>query len=158
MTGLVAGLVQAAARHVGAGIAARAAHHARPLAPGDALDGEGAAAVQPDLGTQRAVDGHMPRPCPHGRQRRLCKECGGSSICEHGRQRSRCKDCGGSSICEHGRQRYSCKECGGSSQETILLDVTAVEIDEDAEPDEWIPTVQSHIVVAARPLGGKRKR
>ena len=52
--------------------------------------------------------------CPHGRQRRQCKECGGSSICEHGRRRSTCKECGGSSICEHGRQRYQCKECGGS--------------------------------------------
>jgi hypothetical protein len=52
--------------------------------------------------------------CPHGRQRRQCKECGGSQICEHGRQRSTCKECGGSSICEHGRQRYQCKECGGS--------------------------------------------
>ena len=59
MAGLVAGLVQAAARHVGAGIAVREAHHEsvraelerrmRPLAPGEALDGEGAAAVQPDL-------------------------------------------------------------------------------------------------------------
>ena len=52
--------------------------------------------------------------CEHGRQRRQCKECGGSSICEHGRRRSTCKECGGSSICEHGRQRYQCKECGGS--------------------------------------------
>ena len=59
MAGLVAGLGQAAVRHVGAGIAVRAAHHAsvraeverlsRPLAPGEALQGEGAAAVQPDL-------------------------------------------------------------------------------------------------------------
>ena len=53
-------------------------------------------------------------PCPHGRQRSLCKECGGSGFCEHGRQRSRCKECGGSSICEHGRVRCSCKECSGS--------------------------------------------
>ena len=59
MAGLVAGLAQAAARHVGAGIAVREAHHEsvraelerrmRPLAPGEALDGEGAAAVQLDL-------------------------------------------------------------------------------------------------------------
>ena len=59
MAGLVAGLVQAAARHVGAGITVWEAHHEsvraelerrmRPLAPGEALDGEGAAAVQPDL-------------------------------------------------------------------------------------------------------------
>ena len=61
--------------------------------------------------------------------------------CEHGRQRRNCKECGGSSICEHGRRRYRCKDCGGSSQQTIVLDATAVEVDEDAEPDEWIPTV-----------------
>ena len=49
--------------------------------------------------------------CPHGRQRRQCKECGGASICEHGRRRDMCKECGGSQICEHGRERYRCKEC-----------------------------------------------
>ena len=49
--------------------------------------------------------------CPHGRQRSLCKECGGISICPHGRQRHRCKECGGKGICEHGRERYKCKEC-----------------------------------------------
>ena len=54
-------------------------------------------------------------PCPHGRQRSKCKECGGCGICEHGRQRSQCKDCGGGGICEHGRRRHLCKECGGSS-------------------------------------------
>ena len=54
-------------------------------------------------------------PCPHGRQRNHCKDCGGSSICEHGRQRSTCQDCGGSSICEHSRVRSQCKDCGGSS-------------------------------------------
>ena len=53
--------------------------------------------------------------CPHGRQRRQCKECGGGSICEHGRQRSHCKECGGSQICDHGRRRSECKECGGAS-------------------------------------------
>ena len=206
---MVAGLVQAAARHVGASIAPRAAQQVE--LDGDVLDGEGAAAVQPDLGTQRAVDGHMPRPCPHGRQRSKCKECGGSgicehgrvrysckdcggsgicehgrhrsqckecgggSICEHGRRRSQCKDCGGASICEHGRRRcyckecgggglcehgrrrYGCKECGGSSQGFVVLDAVAVEVDEDAEPEEWIP-MQSHIAVAAEPRGGKRKR
>ena len=52
--------------------------------------------------------------CPHGRQRSVCKECGGSEICEHGRERFSCKECGGSQICEHGRQRRYCKECGGS--------------------------------------------
>ena len=53
--------------------------------------------------------------CEHGRQRCMCRDCGGASICEHGRRRSQCKDCGGASICEHGRQRSHCKDCGGSS-------------------------------------------
>ena len=100
----------------------------------------------------------MGKKCEHGRRRYSCKECGGSGICEHGRLRSKCKECGGGGLCEHGRQRSRCKECGGSSRVTIQLEATAVEVDEDAEPDEWIPTVQSYIVVAARPRGGKRKR
>jgi DnaJ-class molecular chaperone len=41
--------------------------------------------------------------CEHGRQRSLCKDCGGSGVCEHGRQRNVCKECGGSSICERAR-------------------------------------------------------
>jgi hypothetical protein len=53
--------------------------------------------------------------CEHGRERRRCKECGGSSICEHGRDRYRCMEYGGASICKHGRQRHKCMECGGSS-------------------------------------------
>ena len=54
-------------------------------------------------------------PCPHGRRRNRCKECGGSGLCEHGRERSRCKECGGKGICEHGRRRTDCKECRGGS-------------------------------------------
>jgi hypothetical protein len=54
-------------------------------------------------------------PCEHGRQRSLCKDCGGSGVCEHGRRRDQCKDCGGSSFCEHGRRRSTCKDCGGGS-------------------------------------------
>ena len=53
-------------------------------------------------------------PCPHGRQRSRCKECGGSSFCEHGRRRSKCKDCGGSGLCYHGKQLgRTCKGCYG---------------------------------------------
>jgi hypothetical protein len=52
-------------------------------------------------------------PCPHGRQRSTCKDCGGKGIYENGRVRRICKECGGAGICEHGRQRYQCKECGG---------------------------------------------
>ena len=62
---------------------------------------------------QYSARGIMP-PCPHGRQRYYCKDCGGKGICEHGRRRNTCKDCGGSDICEHGRQRSRCKDCGGS--------------------------------------------
>jgi hypothetical protein len=52
--------------------------------------------------------------CDHNRERRYCKECGGSQICQHNRVRAQCKDCGGSAICEHKRQRATCKDCGGS--------------------------------------------
>ena len=31
--------------------------------------------------------------CPHGRQRNLCRDCGGKSRCEHDRQRNSCRDC-----------------------------------------------------------------
>ena len=97
--------------------------------------------------------------CEHGRRRSQCKDCGGASICEHGRRRCYCKECGGASICEHGRRRNECKECGGSRQDAVILEATVVEVDEEAEPDEWIPTVQSYIVVAAAgPRGRKRKR
>ena len=116
-------------------------------------------------------------PCPHGRQRSQCKECGGKGICEHGRVRSTCKECGGKGVCEHGRQRYYCKECGGkgicehgrqrtrckdcagSGGHVTTLDATEVEVfDEDEDPDERLPTVQAHVVVAAGPRSGKRKR
>ena len=59
------------------------------------------------------------KPCPHGRRRDACKECGYvPKKCEHGRRRSQCYLCGGSSICEHGRQRSQCKECGGGATRT----------------------------------------
>ena len=77
--------------------------------------------------------------------------------CPHGRQRYQCKDCGGKGICEHGRQRGQCKDCGGGHVTTV--EATAVEVlDEGEEPHEWLPTVQAHLVVAAAPRGGKRKR
>lgn len=52
--------------------------------------------------------------CPHGRQKNVCRDCGGTHICEHNKLRSRCKDCGGTSICEHNKVRQLCKICGGS--------------------------------------------
>ncbi len=52
--------------------------------------------------------------CKHNRNKSLCKDCGGISICYHNRVKSECKDCGGSQICEHNRIKSSCKDCGGS--------------------------------------------
>jgi len=34
-------------------------------------------------------------------------------MCKHGKEKKRCKECGGSSMCEHGRERRRCKVCGG---------------------------------------------
>jgi hypothetical protein len=53
------------------------------------------------------------KKCPHGRQKHICKECGGTSICPHSRIRSHCKDCGGTGICEHNRLRTTCIPCKG---------------------------------------------
>ena len=78
--------------------------------------------------------------------------------CPHGRQRSKCKDCGGSSMCEHARERSTCKECGGSDH-VVILEATEVELiydDEEEVPGEGVTTVQAHVV--AGPRGGKRKR
>ena len=96
-------------------------------------------------------------PCPHGRQRNQCKECGGSGICEHGRVRSKCKDCGGGSICEHGQRRSRCKDCGGGGHVTIVEATEVEEFDGEEDPDEWVPTVQARLVRGPRG-GGKRKR
>ena len=70
-------------------------------------------------------------PCPHGRRRDKCKECGGSSFCEHGRQRSKCKDCGGSGLCEHGRQRSKCKDCGEQAQAEVAVRAAAENCEQD---------------------------
>ena len=54
------------------------------------------------------------KPCPHGRQVHLCKDCGGSQICPHDKQKASCVRCKGKSICIHKRQRATCKICKGS--------------------------------------------
>ena len=53
--------------------------------------------------------------CGHGKIKRLCKECGGSSLCLHGRRKSQCIDCNGTSVCEHKKLKWKCKDCGGVS-------------------------------------------
>ena len=78
--------------------------------------------------------------------------------CPHRRQRSQCKECGGSGICEHGRQRSQCKECGSDGHVTTLEATEVDVIDEEQDPDEWLPTVQAHVVAVIAPRGGKRKR
>lgn len=58
---------------------------------------------------------YITKKCEHDKEKRRCKECGGSAICEHGKIKSQCKDCGGASICEHGKRKSRCKKCGGGS-------------------------------------------
>ena len=53
------------------------------------------------------------RICTHGKFKPYCRECGGSMICPHGKDKSYCKDCGGPKICIHKRVKYTCKDCGG---------------------------------------------
>lgn len=53
--------------------------------------------------------------CIHDKQKRYCRECGGSSICEHNREKFKCKECKGTCICEHNKIRSKCRECGGAS-------------------------------------------
>ncbi len=55
------------------------------------------------------------KKCPHGKQKHVCKYCGGNSLCKHNRQKHTCIECRGASVCEHRRLRYSCKDCGGNS-------------------------------------------
>lgn len=92
---------------------------------------------KPKVGVLRNQYGQI--VCEHGRQKRQCTECGGTSICEHDKRRCVCRECkilgvGGSSlcgthhrrknrcrlcgtgvdICEHGKERQNCRDCGGS--------------------------------------------
>jgi len=40
--------------------------------------------------------------CVHGKNKQICKECGGSAYCEHNKLKQQCKECGSSAYCEHG--------------------------------------------------------
>ena len=53
--------------------------------------------------------------CEHGKQKSVCKDCGGVGICEHNKIRSKCKECGGGSICEHSKLKQYCKDCSGTA-------------------------------------------
>ena len=86
--------------------------------------------------------------CEHGRQKRECKECGGSGICERGRRKAYCKECGGSGFCEYGRRKAYCKECGGSGKKRKIavaqLTDYAISINRYPVPIQPV-TKQSHI-------------
>jgi hypothetical protein len=55
------------------------------------------------------------RMCDHGKQKHICKLCGGKNICMHKVQMNQCRLCGGKGICEHGKVRWQCAQCGGAS-------------------------------------------
>lgn len=46
----------------------------------------------------------------HGKQRQVCRDCGGNRKSKHGQLLQYCKECG-SAYCEHGKRRNRCKEC-----------------------------------------------
>lgn len=54
------------------------------------------------------------KKCSHGKRKRYCKDCNGSSFCIHQRIKYGCIECKSVSICEHNRVRSKCKDCGGS--------------------------------------------
>ena len=94
--------------------------------------------------------------CMHGRRRTQCKECGGGSICEHGRQRSKCKECGGGGICEHGRERYYCKECGGS-QICTTIDTQSQELPAQKKSEEAEDASSTTIDTQSQELPAQKK-
>jgi hypothetical protein len=49
------------------------------------------------------------RKCEHGRQERVCKDCG-TGYCQHGRHKGMCRGCG-TGHCQHGRQKHKCSRC-----------------------------------------------
>ncbi len=61
------------------------------------------------------VENKKNNKCEHNKEKRYCKECGGSSICIHGRIKYSCKDCKGSAVCIHDRRKRICKDCKGTA-------------------------------------------
>ena len=57
----------------------------------------------------------MARKCPHGREHRRCKQCGGKTICQHLKERRRCKVCmeidPEGKLCRHNKLFDECKIC-----------------------------------------------
>ena len=63
--------------------------------------------------SERTKKNYEKYKCEHGKQKNICKECGGVGICKHGKKRTLCKECNGGSICKHNRERRYCKDCNG---------------------------------------------
>ncbi len=57
---------------------------------------------------------YVRKKCEHGKQKYLCKECGGSQLCSHDKIKTRCKLCKGKYLCEHNIYKYYCKLCKGN--------------------------------------------
>ena len=54
--------------------------------------------------------------CQHGKDKRLCKDCGGAGLClPHGKDKRLCKDCGGTGYCSHGKTKFFCKVLNNNS-------------------------------------------
>eukprot|EP01083_Nonionella_stella_P309341 1095260_1 len=49
--------------------------------------------------------------CKHNKDKRICRECGGSAFCPHNKIKSRCFECGGKQMCPHKRRKRQCKDC-----------------------------------------------
>ena len=85
--------------------------------------------------------------CPHGRQRSVCKDCGGTGICEHGRQRWDCQLCSPDKFCEHGKckSRHTCVVCDPAGNERRKHIRNAREF--STQPNGW---PFEHIIVGSQ--------
>jgi len=49
--------------------------------------------------------------CIHGKNKKICRQCGGSKICIHNKYKNDCNICLGSRICKHLKHKKRCKLC-----------------------------------------------
>jgi hypothetical protein len=73
------------------------------------------------------VQGVRGSDCPPQRRGRRSSECkklvwAGAGRCPHQRERRRCKECGGAGIFQHQRERSNCKELGGGRADARISD------------------------------------
>ena len=74
---------------------------------------------------------------PESRKRKI-------KTCEHARDRRLCKECGGSGICEHGKDRRLCKECGGSG---VYLNMEKKEVEAKSAEEVYICVEEIHCIL-----------